>query len=113
MTAIPQPPTVRLERYLDTRHDDRYEGQEPPLFICAVCGVPAIAGAYGGALFATDKPRAEAKEVCAVCCELTPEELKMKMMATAKKLQDISGWLMAHSEWCPVEVDSAVQTVEN
>jgi hypothetical protein len=107
LTAIPEPPTLRLERYLDTRHD-RYEGQEPPVFICAVCRVPANAGAYGGALFATDKPRTKAKEVCADCCDLSPEELRTKMQETATKLQTFSAWLLAHAEWSPIEVDPEI-----
>jgi hypothetical protein len=97
-------PALRLERFYDPFHHDRYGCCGPPAMTCPTCGAEGLAGDTGGLLFAPPL-KGQGETICESCSAAGADELRARMEAHAATLQDRAAWLLAHATWSPIEVD--------
>ncbi len=106
MTAV----ELRVQRHYDPHLPTRYPAG-PPLLICGGCGAEGPLTAVGGVMW-TPPNRGRAEDLCEACASVEPDELRKRLEAHARYLQDRAGWLLAMSSWAEITVDPKMYVEE-
>jgi hypothetical protein len=95
-------PALIVQRFFDPHHEGRHCC--PPPLICGACGAEGLASEVGGVIY-TPPEKGMADLICESCAVAGPDELRKRLEAHARYLQDRAGWLLAMSAWAEITVD--------